>query len=211
MLSNFNCFIDSNSSRFYYFICTNIGAATVIAIASISLGCSFGNEWTLLNHVPSSTNLHPAQFTTTHLISTCTQLNPPPPSSLRHLQQYLNQNIARKWAISPNLGRKFKICPFRLKIGTHGILKVLIPNPGLDFWNSDPKINFWANLGPKIQSCLFWLKIGAHSISKMLIPNSDLRFLKFRHQNPFLDNFKSKNSKLSVLPENCVHKVFQGC
>ena len=56
----------------------------------------------------------------------CTQLHPPPPSlfepppssfqpppsSLQHPQQYLSQNIARNWAISPNLGQKIKSCPF---------------------------------------------------------------------------------------------------
>ena len=41
-----------------------------------------------------------------------TQLHPPPPSSLQHPQQYLNQNIACNWAISPNLGRKIKSCTF---------------------------------------------------------------------------------------------------
>ena len=41
--------------------------------------------WVLLNRAPTSTQLHP-----------------PPPSSLQHSQQYLNQNIARNWAISPN-------------------------------------------------------------------------------------------------------------
>ena len=104
----------------------------------------------------------------------CTQLHPPPPSSfqpppssLQHPQQYLNQNIARNWAISPNLGQKFKSCPFWLKIGTHGILEVLIPNLDLDFWNSDPKIHFWANLGPRIQSYLLCMKIGANRISRM--------------------------------------------
>ena len=133
------------------------------------------------------THLHPAPSTSTQLISTSTQLHSPlpsssfqpPPSSLQHLQQYLNQNIARNWAISPNLGQKIKSCPFWLKIGTHGILEVLIPNPDLDFWNSDPKIHFWANLGPKIQSCPFCLKIGTHSISRMLIPNLDLDFWNF--------------------------------
>ena len=111
-----------------------------------------GNHAWLLNRAPSSTQLHS-----------------PPPSSLQHPEQYLTQNIARNWAISPNLGRKIKSCPFWLKIGTHGILEVLIPNPDLDFWNSDPKIHFWANLGPKIQSCPFCLKIGTHGISRMLI------------------------------------------
>ena len=40
----------------------------------------------------------------------------------------------------------------------------------LSFWNSDPKIHFWANLGQKSQSCLFYLKIGTHVIiSRLLI------------------------------------------
>ena len=40
---------------------------------------------------------------------TSTQLHPPPPSSLQHPQQYLNQNIAHNLAISPNLGKKLKV------------------------------------------------------------------------------------------------------
>ena len=59
------------------------------------------------------TQLHSAPSTSTQLISNSTQLHlhPPssfqsPPSSLQHPQQYSNQNIARNWAISSNLGRK---------------------------------------------------------------------------------------------------------
>ena len=111
----------------------------------------------------------------------CTHLQPaqpssfqPPPNSLQHPQHYLNQNIARNRAISSNSCRKIKSYPFWLKIGTHGIIEVLIPNSDFDFWNSDTKIHFWANLGPKIQSCFFYLKIGVHSISRMQIPNPDL-------------------------------------
>ena len=66
-----------------------------------------------------------------------------------------------------------------LKIGTHGILEVLIPNPDLDFWNPDPEILFWANIGPKIQSCPFCLKIDSHSITRMPIPNPELDFWNF--------------------------------
>ena len=83
----------------------------------------------LLNRVPTSTQL----------ISTITQLHPPPPSSfqspsssLQHLQQYLNQYIVCNWEISPNLGRKIK-SPFCLKIGVHSISRMLIPNQDLDF------------------------------------------------------------------------------
>ena len=128
------------------------------------------------------TQLHPAPSTSTQLISTSTQLHPPPPSSfqpppssfqpppssLQHPQQYLNQNIARNWAISPNLGQKIKSCPFWLKIGTRGKLEVLIPNPDLDFWNFNPKIHFWVNLGPKNQSCPFCLKIGTHTVISLI-------------------------------------------
>ena len=66
--------------------------------------------------------------------------------------------------------------PFCMKIGTHGISRMLIPNRDLDFCNFDPKIHFWANLGPKIQGCPFCMKIGIYGISKMLIPNRDLDF-----------------------------------
>ena len=102
------------------------------------------------------THPHPAPSTSTQLISTFTQLHSPPPSSfqpplssLQHPQQYLNQNITRNWAISQNLGQKIKSCPFWLKIGLYGTLEGLILNPDLDFWNSGPKIHFWANLGRK--------------------------------------------------------------
>ena len=122
------------------------------------------------------TQLHPAPPSSTQLISTSIQLHPsppssfqPPPSSLQHPQRYKNQNIARNWSISPNLGRKIQSCPFCLKIDSHGILEVLISNPDLKFRNSDPKIHFWANLGQKSESCPFCLKIGTQSISKMLI------------------------------------------
>ena len=66
---------------------------------------------------------------------------------MHHAQQYLNQNIARNWVISPKLGQKMKSCPFWLKSGTHGMLQVLIPNPDLDLEIPTPKSIFgqiWA-------------------------------------------------------------------
>ena len=139
-------------------------------------------------------------------------MHPPPPSSfqptpssfqsspcsLQHTQQYLNQNIAHNWAISLNLGRKIKSCPFWLKIGTYGTLEVLIPSPDLDFWNSKPKIHFWANLGPKIQSCPFCLKIAAQSISRMLILNPDLDFWNFNPKIHFWANLGQKSQSCPV-------------
>ena len=56
----------------------------------------------LLNPATSSTQLHPPPLSSFQSLL----------SSLQHLQQYLNQNIARNWAISPNLGQKIKSCPF---------------------------------------------------------------------------------------------------
>ena len=104
--------------------------------ASISV-----NEWYFEMCITKPcTHLHPAPSTSTQLISTSTQLHPAPPSSfqppsssLQHPKQHLNQNIARNWAISPNLGQEIKRCPIWMKIDTHGILEVLIPNPDLDF------------------------------------------------------------------------------
>ena len=137
-----------------------------------------------------STHLHPATSTSTQLHPPPLSSFQPPPSSLQHPQQYLNQNIALNWAISPNLGQRIKNCPFCLKISTHGILELLISNLDLDLWNSDPKIDFWANLFPKIQSLPFCLKIGTHSISKMLTPNPDLDF--WNSEIHFWVNFSRK-------------------
>ena len=62
---------------------------------------------------------------------TTTQLNPPPPSSTLNVTK--NQNIARSWSVSPNLGQKIQSQPILLKINTRNILEVLIPNPELHF------------------------------------------------------------------------------
>ena len=108
-----------------------------------------------LNRAPTSTQLHLPP-------STSIQLHPPPPNSFQpppssiHLHPALcnTLNIIRtkypsNWAFSPNLGRKNRSCSFWLKTRTYGILEVLIANPDLDFWKSDPEIHFWANFGPK--------------------------------------------------------------
>ena len=119
---------------------------------------------------PSSVHLHPAHFnrfpapsTSTQLISASIQLSPTPSTILEP------KKIALNWAISPNLCWEIQSCPFWPLISSHDILEVLIPNPDLDFWNSDAKIHFWVNLRPKCQRCLFCLKIGTHGISRMLI------------------------------------------
>ena len=160
------------------------------------------------------THPQPASSTSTQLISTFTQLLPPPPSSfqtppspLQHPEQYLNQNIARNWAISPNLDRKIKSCLFWLKTGTHDILEMLIPNRELDFWKSDPKIHLLANLGSKIQICPFCLKIGTHSISRMLIPNPDLDFWNFDPKIHLLANLGPKSQSCPFCLKIGAHKI----
>ena len=152
--------------------------------------------------------------------STSTQLHPPPPSSfqpppssfqsppssLEH-PQYLDQNIAGNWAISPNLDQKIKSYPFWLKIGTHGIVEVLISNSDLDFWSSYPKINFWANFGPKIQSRLFCRKIGAHSILRMQIRIPHLVFWNSNPKTHFCANFGQKSQSCSFFLKIGMHGI----
>ena len=146
---------------------------------------------------------------------TPSSFQPPPssfqsqPSSLQHLQQYLNQNITRNWAISRNLGRKIQSCPLLLKIGSEAILEVLIPNPDFDFWNSDPKIHFWANLGSKSQSCPFCLKIGTHGISRMLILIPTLVFWIFNSKF-LLDKLGPKKVKAVCFALKLTHMVSSG-
>ena len=128
---------------------------------------------THLHQAPfSSTQLHPAP-------SSSTQLHPPPPSSfqlppssLQHPQQYLNQNIARNWTISPNLGQKNEELSILTENWDVRYIGGVDSEPRVRFL----KIHFWANLGPKFQSYPLCLKIGIHSISRMLILNRGLEF-----------------------------------
>ena len=140
-------YVDQKSNQLLYFpkqeVDWNYRAVTRAELLTLFPGGGDGDTWIFSGITKPYTRLHPPPPSS--FLS--------PPSSLQHPQQYLNQNIAGNWAISPNLGRKIKSCPFWLKIGTHGILEVLIPNPDLDFWNLDPKIHFWVNVDPKSQSC----------------------------------------------------------
>ena len=142
------------------------------------------------NDAPSSTKLHPPPTSSFQPPPSSFQ---PPPVSLQHPQQYSNQNITRNWAISPNLDQKIQSCPFLLKIGSKGMLEVLIPNPDFDFWNCDLKIHFWTHLGSKSQNCQFCLKIGTHGISRMLIPIPTLVFWTFNSKFLFRQTWAKKS------------------
>ena len=91
------------------------------------------------------------------------------PALCKNLNVIRTKIFAFNWAISPNLGRKIQNCSLWLKTGLHGILEVLIPNPDLNFWNSDPEINFWVNLGRKTKKFPFCLKIDTLGIWRILI------------------------------------------
>ena len=119
-------------------------------------------KWVLLNRAPNSTQLYPAPISST-------QLHPPNSSLYSALCNTLNVIRTKIPQGQKKLGQKNQSCPFCVEVDTHGILKVVIPIPDLDFWNSDPKIYFWANLGQKSQCGTFCLKIDIRGISKMLV------------------------------------------
>ena len=168
----------------------------------------------LLNYAPTSTQFYPPPPSSTQFHSPLPSSFQPSPSSLQHSQQYSNQNIARNWAISQNLGRNIQSFPFWLKVSSHGILKVLIPNPDLHFWNFNPKILFWENLGPKSQSCLFCLKIGTHGISRMVIRISTSVFW-ISNQKPIFGQIFGqiwvKKVKFVHFAWKLAHMVSRGC
>ena len=93
-----------------------------------------------------------------------------------------------------------------MKIATHGILKVQIPNSDLDFWNSYPRAHFWANMGRKSQSCPFFLKIVTHGISTMLIITPIL-FSEFPTLNPFWANLGLKSQSCPFFLKTGIHGI----
>ena len=141
------------------------------------------------------THLHPAPSTSTSSFQ-------PPPSSLQHPRQYLNQNVTRNWAVSTNLGRRIKSCPFWLKIGPQGILEVLILNPDLGFLKFRTQSPFLGKFRPKNLNMFVFSENWSTKYLKDADFESWIRFLKFRPQNPFLGKFGPKNSKLFILSEN---------
>ena len=153
---------------------------------------------------PTSTQLNLPPLSSIHLHPAPSPFQPPPSSI--HLDPLLSTLLEPKYRTYLGnflkFSRKIQRCPFWLKIGTNGILEVLIPNPDLDFWNSNPKIHFLANFCRKSQSCPFCLKMYTHGISRIpiLIPTSI--FWISNHKSIFWGKYGPKKLKLSVLPEN---------
>ena len=80
---------------------------------------------------------------------------------------------------------------------------------GLRFWNSDPKIHFWANLGRKIQSCRFFLKTGTHDTLTMLILIPTLVFW-ISHPKSIFGQTLAKNVKVDCFAWKLVHMFSWG-
>ena len=72
------------------------------------------------------------------------------------LTQMVSDPKIHFWA---NLGRKNQSCLFFLKIGTHGILMMLILIPTLVFWISDPKSIFGKIWTKKVKAVQFGWKL----------------------------------------------------
>ena len=77
----------------------------------------------------------------------------------------------------------------------------------LSFWNSDPKIHFWANLG---QSCLFYLKIGTHVISRFLILVPILVFWISKPKSIFVQ-IRIEKLKVVQFGWKLAHRVSRQC
>ena len=117
------------------------------------------------------------------------------------------------WPQNPFLGKfgaKKSKLSIKLKIDTHGISEVQIPNPNVDFWNSIPKIHFWANLGWKSQSFPFFLKIGTHGISTMLILVPPLVFW-ISNPKSFFGKIWTEKVKVVQFGWKLAHRVSRRC
>ena len=159
-------------------------------------------QWVLLNRASTSTQLQPTPSASTQPILTSTQLHPPPPSSLQHPQQYLNQNITRNWAISPNLGRKIRKLSILIENWHTWYIGGVDSESRLRFLKFRSQNLFLGKFGPKNSKLSVLSENWYTQYLKDADSESRLRFLKFRPQNPFLGKFGPKNSKLSVLSEN---------
>ena len=104
----------------------------------------------LLNCRPSSIHLHAAHLSLQP--SLCNTIN-----VIRTKISHVFGKFSKIWA------EKFEVVHFNRKNGAGGILVVLIPKLDLNFWNSDPKIQYLGKFGSK-NSKLSFLPINWHTL-----------------------------------------------
>ena len=105
-------------------------------------------------------------------------------------------------------GPKIQSCPFCLKIGTHGILKVLIRNLGIEFRNSEAKVLFWANLGCKFKVVCFAWKLALMVYWRCWFCIRT-QFFKIPTPKSTFGPIWAEKPNLSVLPENWHTEYFE--
>ena len=128
----------------------------------------------------------------------------PPPSSLQHPRHYQIQNITCNWAISSNLGGKFKVV--HLPENWHAwYLGHADSKSGLKFLKFRPKNPFLGKLGPKKSKLS--LKIGTHSISSMLILIPRLVFRIFNPKSTFGQIWVKKSQRFSFCLKIGTHSI----
>ena len=155
--------------------------------------------------------MHPGGWTSSiHLHPASPSSFQPPPSSLQYPQQYLNLNITRNWAISPNLSQKIESCLFWLKNGIHGILEVLIPNSDLDFWNFDPKIYFGQIWAQKFKVVRFVWKL-VYIVSQGCWFRIQTETFKISTPKSIFGQIWAQKFKVVRFVWKLVHIVSQGC
>ena len=96
--------------------------------------------------------------------------------------------------------QKSQSCSFCLKIRTQVISRFLIFVPTLVFWISKPKSIFGQIWTEKLKVIEFGWKL-AHRVSQQCWFFFQHYLFQFLTENPFLDKFGSKNSKLPILSE----------
>ena len=149
---------------------------------------------------PSSIHLHPAPPSSFQ----------PPPSSLQHPQQYLNENITGNCAIYPNLGHKQK-----LSILTKNWHTWYIGGANSEAWLTllkfRPQNPYSGKFGPKNSKLSGLSENWCTHYLKDADSKSRLRVLNFRPQNPFLGKFGSKKVKVGPFSWKLAHMLSRGC
>ena len=107
-----------------------------------------------------------------------------------------------------NLGWKSQSFPFFLKIGTYGILMMLILIPKLVFWISDPKYIFGKTWTKNVYVAQFGRKL-AHGVSRRCWFLFQRYFFELPTLNPFFGKFGLKAVYFAwKLAHSHIHKQY---